>query len=146
VVSKNVARGVAVLLILSAGVWLWQTMVRPGLVGRYYAEAGWGGTPRFTVVDETPSTDRLATRATRLDDNPFSVTWTGFVSIPDAGDHTFSLRSAGEAWLFLDGRLVVDNGGGRTMPSRRRPRSGSPSDSTPSRCAIRAPGTTLRWS
>ena len=109
--TKSVVRAVGVLVLLSLGVWLWQTLVRPGLVGDYYAEGGWRGTPRFTVVDATPSTATLGARATRLDDVPFSVSWRGFVLIPDAGDHTFNLRSSGEAWLFLDDELLVDNGG-----------------------------------
>ncbi len=89
----------------------WHTALRPGLVGRYYAGGAWSGTPTLVVVDDGVSTDTVVARLATFDDLPQSVSWDGFIHLVAAGSHTFTVTSTGAAWLFLDDRLLVDNGG-----------------------------------
>ncbi|MCK4937527.1 MAG: tandem-95 repeat protein [Methanosarcinales archaeon] len=44
-------------------------------------------------------------------DGWWSVDWTGFISAPEEGTYSFKLNSDDGSWLFIDGELVVDNGG-----------------------------------
>ena len=50
----------------------------------------------------------------------FSVRWEGFLVIPrsEGGPYTLSLRSDDASWLYLDGELLVDNGGIHTAALR----------------------------
>jgi hypothetical protein len=41
---------------------------------------------------------------------PFSVIWRGQVEVPGAGEYGFGAQSAGAAWVYIDGRLVTDDG------------------------------------
>lgn len=47
---------------------------------------------------------------TALEDH-FCVQWTGVLDIEHEGEYTFHLESDDGAWLYLDGRLTIDNGG-----------------------------------
>ena len=48
----------------------------------------------------------------------FSVRWSGVIRIPVGGEYTFGLNSDDGSQLFIDGRLVVDNGGSHGMRER----------------------------
>jgi len=48
----------------------------------------------------------------------FSVRWRGLVHCPTAGTYEFSTNSDDGSQLFIDGRLVVDNGGSHGMRER----------------------------
>ena len=41
--------------------------------------------------------------------NAFSVRWVGNLTVPESGWHSFGLSSAGEARLFVDGELLIEN-------------------------------------
>lgn len=45
------------------------------------------------------------------------VIWTGYSTVPGEGDYTFSLASAGGAWLWIDGTLIADNHGNHPQAS-----------------------------
>jgi len=48
----------------------------------------------------------------------FSVRWSGMIRIPADGEYSFGLNSDDGSQLFIDGRLVVDNGGSHGMRER----------------------------
>ncbi len=50
--------------------------------------------------------------------NYFCVRWTGMFRLSQAGRYTFEVEADDGAFLFLDDRLVVDNGGGHMMVAR----------------------------
>jgi len=41
----------------------------------------------------------------------FSVKWEGYIYVPTNGDYTFYLTSDDGSWLYIDGQLIIDNGG-----------------------------------
>ncbi len=57
---------------------------------------------------------------TRLSQN-FCVRWSGVIRCPRDGEYTFFTNSDDGSQLFIDGRLVVDNGGSHAMRERSAP-------------------------
>ena len=109
---KTIGRhGLGFLVLASLCALGWHTALRPGLVGRYYPGGAWSGTPALVVADDAVSTDTVVARLDAFDDQLQSVSWDGFIHLAAAGSHTFTVTSTGAAWLFLDDRLLVDNGG-----------------------------------
>ncbi|GAB1542664.1 hypothetical protein NUACC21_53380 [Scytonema sp. NUACC21] len=92
-----------------------------GLLGEYYVPGG--------IVNNFPNYDALAPLLTRVDPcvnfgstwydfganlgqtDHFAARWTGKINIATEGDVTFSINSDDGARLYINDRLVVDNGG-----------------------------------
>jgi hypothetical protein len=91
-----------------------------GLTGTYFRHPYWQQ-PAFTVVDSFITTRDLSSRFAPFGQNPFSVTWQGFLAIERAARYDFVTRSDDGTTLLVDGSLVVDNAG----PHSSRARSGS---------------------
>jgi len=75
-----------------------------GLVGYYFRSIDWSGTPALIEKDTLI-----------LPNNPlgerFSILWKGKVAAPVAGVYTFGTRSDDGSYVFIDEKMVVDNGG-----------------------------------
>src|SRR5438874_2847889 len=93
----------------------------PGLVGEYFAfkkdlsdfpKIGANRKPTFVRLDKTINfPDKIGEFSnTKLFDN-FYVRWTGTLKTEHAGEHTFYLFSDDGSRLFIDGKLILDNGG-----------------------------------
>ncbi|MCC6628750.1 MAG: hypothetical protein IT340_15270, partial [Chloroflexi bacterium] len=89
-----------------------------GLVGRYYASRDWSGPVVVQRVDPVVEFDWSGNHP--VPSQVFSVRWEGFLYIPprEGGPYTLSLRSDDASWLYLDGQLLVDNGGIHTAVLR----------------------------
>jgi beta-glucosidase len=84
-----------------------------GWTARYYDNTTWTGDPKLTRVDPWVDTDPSGgIPAPGLPPNGWSVRWTGTFTAPVDGDYTFNLTNHAHATLYLDGRSVLDNGGG----------------------------------
>ena len=81
-----------------------------GLVGKYYANATWSGSPTLVQIDPFLNTYYHLTPLAR----PYSVEWTGLLDVPTTGIYGLALRSVGEADLYVDGILVTKT----TVPDR----------------------------
>jgi hypothetical protein len=81
-----------------------------GLIGTYFREANWQQ-PAFTVIDSTIAMHELQSRFEAFGPNPFSVSWRGFLAVEKEGRYDFATRSDDASLLFVDGALIVDNGG-----------------------------------
>jgi len=88
-----------------------------GLMATYFSDTAWTSGPVRTVVESAPATDRIFTTWRGSPPEAFSTTWTGSIAAVRGGIYTFSTTSDDGSWLYVDGRLVVDNGGGHS--SRR---------------------------
>ena len=97
---------------------VWQGAFRSGLIGSYYTNPGWQGSPVGVSIDSLFSTSRLTTHAARWRPYSFSVSWKGFLQIDRPGSYTATIRSDDGAWLFVDQRLVLNNGGEHTATER----------------------------
>ncbi len=106
-----IASGLASAVFL--GLLLLSLLVAPprGLVGRYYANNKFEGTPATVRRDARILFDKddLIKRVGGSD--RLSVIWEGFAYVPKDATYTVSTRSDDGSQLFIDGVLVVDNGG-----------------------------------
>ena len=75
-----------------------------GLLGRYYSNPDWQGTPEMERID--PILD-MYFHLTPLP-RPYSVEWTGTLNVPESGIYHLGLRSVDEARLYLDGQPVIE--------------------------------------
>lgn len=82
-----------------------------GLVGYYYPNANWEGAPALV------RNDLLITPNNPLRE-PFSILWRGKLAIPTSGLYTIGARSDDGSFVFIDGQLVVDNGGSHGAEDR----------------------------
>jgi fibro-slime domain-containing protein len=80
-----------------------------GLIGTYYRGKTWQGTPEFVRKDKILYFPWDA-EGTPIP-GAFSVEWKGFVEISKPGVYRFTLESDDGSWLYIDNRLIVDNGG-----------------------------------
>ena len=82
-----------------------------GLVGSYYPNGNWEGAPALV------RNDLLITPNNPLRE-PFSILWRGKIAIPESGIYTFGTRSDDGSYVYIDGQLVVDNGGSHGAEDR----------------------------
>jgi hypothetical protein len=89
-----------------------------GLYGRYYTTRDWSGPVALERVDPVIEFDWSGQHP--VNSEVFSVRWEGFLVIPPGkgGPYILSLRSDDASWLYLDGELIVDNGGIHTAVLR----------------------------
>jgi hypothetical protein len=76
-----------------------------GLLGKYYPNPDWQGTPAMERVDPLLNVYFHLTPLPR----PYSVEWTGALEVPYGGVYGLGLRSIDQSRLYLDGQLVVDD-------------------------------------
>lgn len=75
-----------------------------GLLGLYRRGINWEGEPAVVQIDPfIAPNDVLA--------SPFSIEWLGKIYVPSSGSYVFGTLSDDGSYLYLDGQLVVDNGG-----------------------------------
>ena len=107
----------AILLSILALVWTLLGVVRStlhagdGLVGEYFTNLTWSGSPAFSNVDAQPTAGTMMQRWNDAPPGQFSVRWTGFLSVGRTGLYTFATTSDDGSQLIVDNQLVVDNGG-----------------------------------
>jgi len=97
----------------------------PGLLTEYFDNAGvsfnsntmpdlTGREPDFFRIESIINHPSTSSTWTGLDDrfkDHFSVRYTGYLTIPEAGNWTFHLGSDDGSVLWIDGVQVIDNGG-----------------------------------
>jgi DNA-binding beta-propeller fold protein YncE len=77
---------------------------RYGLVGYYYPNADWQGPPALVQRDAYIAPNNPLPE-------PYSIAWRGKVAAPRAGQYVFGTRSDDGSFVFVNGQMVVDNGG-----------------------------------
>ncbi len=82
-----------------------------GLIGYYYPNAEWQGPPSLIRND-------LLIFANNPLREPFSILWRGKIAIPETGNYIFGTRSDDGSFVFIDGQMVVDNGGNHGAQDR----------------------------
>ena len=82
-----------------------EELSRYGLLGRYFRGAdNFEGTPALVQIDAyVAPNDPLPA--------PFSIEWLGQVYAPRSGQYIFATNSDDGSFVFIDGQMVVDNGG-----------------------------------
>jgi hypothetical protein len=82
-----------------------------GLSGTYFARRDNGLVPVRTVVDDPPSTERLANAWNGTPPDTFNAAWQGGLLVVRSGLYTFATASDDGSHVYIDDHLVVDNGG-----------------------------------
>jgi DNA-binding beta-propeller fold protein YncE len=77
-----------------------------GLVGSYYPNDTWTGEQAYRQLDPGMSFLFHFFPLPR----PYSVEWTGQIYIPMDGIYRFATESIDYSWVYLDEKMVVDNG------------------------------------
>jgi len=95
-------------LLAAFGLFSWHAN---GLVGRYWNNAEWTGTPVAETTSCVPGTADFLRHVPNAEHGVGSAEWTGFLLVDRAGPQVFNLRSDDGAWLYIDDVLVVDDGG-----------------------------------
>ena len=89
-----------------------------GLRGTYFTGASWASASVHSSVDAPPSTTRIFAVWRASPPETFSATWSGsFVAFRE-GPYTFATLSDDGSWVYVDGQLVVDNGGSHGAQTR----------------------------
>jgi 4-amino-4-deoxy-L-arabinose transferase-like glycosyltransferase len=76
-----------------------------GLLGRFYANPQWNGTPAFTQIDPWVDFYFQVTPLPR----PYTVEWVGNINIKNSGHYLFGLESIDESSLWIDGKQVLND-------------------------------------
>ena len=86
--------------------------LREGLTVTYFSDQAWTSAPILTRIDREPSTDSIFDAWHGHPPGSFSATWSGSIVALRSGRYSFETDSDDGSWVYVDGRLVVDNGGG----------------------------------
>lgn len=90
-----------------------------GLNATYFPDINWSAAPVRSLVEARPSTDGIRAAWHGAPPERFSATWTGSLLTMRAGEYTIESDSDDGAWTYIDGRLIVDDGGRHTdLPVR----------------------------
>jgi beta-glucosidase len=93
-----------------------------GLLGEYFANRDFAGTPALTRVDKTVSGNWNANGpGSGLPSENFSVRWTGTLTPTTTGQHTLATQSDDDSRVYIGGTLVVDNWGEHDVRQRSAP-------------------------
>lgn len=84
--------------------------LRPGLLARYFRKISPVGEPDQVKV-ESRIDFRYDTEEEKPMKSPFSILWEGIIEIPQDGLYVFATESDDGSWVFVDDKLVVNNGG-----------------------------------
>ena len=91
-----------------------------GLKAYYYTDEFWSKLANVTVEERIWYADSTSGWQSDIPDWPkpiigktdsFSVKWVGYLYVPGEGDYIFYLTSDDGSWLYIDGQLVINNGG-----------------------------------
>jgi hypothetical protein len=96
-----------------------------GLIGNY--ESYGSSAKTFEALDTAPGLAAVMSRWDGAAPDAFTVRWRGVIYVPSDGPYTFATRADGETTIFLDGRIILENGWdqpGQTVRQAVRPDSG----------------------
>ena len=91
--------------------------LQQGLRAEYYTNATWTPPVARTGYDRRPADVRFLDAWNGAPPEAFSATWSGSIVAPRAGTYELATESDDGSFVYVDGRLVVDNGGAH--PRRR---------------------------
>lgn len=82
-----------------------------GLIGAYFANRDWQGTPIFFQRDRQISLNTVYQKQATFPQTNFSISWSGWLRIDLAGEYTFATQSDDGSSLSINDKVVVENGG-----------------------------------
>ncbi len=88
--------------------WLTATTGEPGLTLEYYHNLALSGQPAHTGVVGKSELSWFGTVNPFVDPRHFSLRLQGTLTVPESGDYRLHLWGIGQAQLFVDGNVVID--------------------------------------
>jgi len=88
--------------------------LKPGLKAKYFKKINPVGKPNFVKTESKFDfyyNNEEEKKAGLNITSPFSIIWEGLIEIPRTGQYLFATESDDGSWIFIDDRLVVNNGG-----------------------------------
>src|SRR5262249_49073456 len=82
-----------------------------GLKAEYYLNSSWTPPVAIAGFDRRPAGVRFFEAWNGAPPESISVAWSGSLIVPRAGTYGLATDSADGPYVYVDGRLVVDNGG-----------------------------------
>jgi fibro-slime domain-containing protein len=82
-----------------------------GLNATFFGDANWTSDIVRSEVDARLSAESAFVGWHGTPPDTFSITWSGAILVPRDGTYTFATASDDGSWVYVDRRLVVDNGG-----------------------------------
>ncbi|TAK32112.1 MAG: hypothetical protein EPO21_15925 [Chloroflexota bacterium] len=76
-----------------------------GLIGYYYRNGDFSGTPAFAQIDRAVSFDFHISPLPR----PYSIEWRGKINLSQGGTYLFGSESIDRSWIYIDDQLILDN-------------------------------------
>ena len=104
----------AVAVALFAALLITAYLVDPlaeGLNATFFGDANWTSDIVRSEVDARLSAESAFAGWHGTPPDTFSITWSGAILVPRDGTYTFATASDDGSWVYVDRRLVVDNGG-----------------------------------
>jgi beta-glucosidase len=80
-----------------------------GLLGEYFGAPDFSGKPVIERVDVRFRFWRLSFAPLEQTPPAFSVRWSGKLTVPSTGTYSLGLANSGDARIYLDGTLLVEN-------------------------------------
>ncbi len=87
-----------------------------GLHVNYFDNVNWKGEAIYEKID-TDVEFHWSVEEEKEISGPFSALWQGYLDIDVPGKYTFTLSSDDGSWLYINDKLVVNNGGYHTVRS-----------------------------
>lgn len=81
-----------------------------GLKANYFYGTEWQGEPFLTKIENEPVFFKFDSKSKPYK-APFAVEWNGYISLSKKGSYKFATRSDDGSFVYINGRLIVDNGG-----------------------------------
>jgi hypothetical protein len=81
-----------------------------GLNVYYFNNLNWEGEPVYEEVDPDIEFNYSSDNEKPVS-SPFSAIWEGFIDVDITGAYSFQLVSDDGSWLYIDDKLVINNGG-----------------------------------
>ncbi len=106
---SRIVLGLTLLLIIGLPL-LWFLPER-GLVGEFFENLEWKGEPLVTLRDGTFDLEAVRSQQPEFPHTNFSARWSGWIRIDRSGEYGFSTASDDGSSLFIDGAMLVENGG-----------------------------------
>ena len=96
--------------------------LKPGLVGEYFKQLQrhpqeCEAAPRYGWISRSTSVKSVGSSTPKLSQN-FTVRWTGQLLVEKSGEYGFATASDDGSRLYIDGRMVVDNGGSHSWAKK----------------------------
>ena len=88
-----------------------ESEVSPGLISYYYDNAGFQGAPFLSEIEKKPISFAYHDISKKPYRSPFTIEWKGYIYIGQKGSYKFATKSDDGSNIYIDGELVVDNGG-----------------------------------